>query len=157
MRHQRLFAICRVVLWVALIAWIAYGLWSGLNRTSELLTLSSSGKRVNAQVIGCETMPAGVRIGYVHYAFNEGSGAIDNRLEVPVSMYSSFHIGQVVPVTYLPQDPHVERIGSVDSGTVTRSAVVAVVFLIVGLVAFGLPLIGINAFLSANKQAQSTS
>ncbi len=145
------------MLWTVLVAWIGYGLWSGWNRTSELVNLSSSGKHANAQVIGCETMPAGARLGYVHYAFNEGSRAIDSRLEVPVSMYPNFHIGQLVPVTYLPQDPHIERIGSVDSGTVLRSALVAVVFLVVGLIAFGLPLIGINAFLSANRPAASAS
>jgi hypothetical protein len=156
MRNQKMFVIGRVVLWVTLIAWTGYGLWSGWRRTDELIALRGSGKRVNAQVIGCEVMPLGARMGYVHYAFNEGSRAIDNRLEVPVSMYSSFRIGQVVPVTYLPEEPHIVRIGNVDSGTVTRTAVVAVAFLISGLFAFGLPIIGISAFLGANKQVASS-
>ena len=106
MRNQKTFAVVRVVLWAALIAWTGYGLWSGWHRTDELLALRNTGKRVNAQIIGCQPMPAGERMGFVHYAFNEGSRAIDNRFEAPVSTYADYHLsGREVPVTYLPQEP----------------------------------------------------
>jgi len=153
MLNKYVFTIARVMLWAVMIAWCSYGLWTGWHRTGELLALRSSGKRVNAQVIGCEQMHANERVGFVHYAFNEGSRSIDSRLAVPISAYSTFHIGQAIPVTYLPQDPHIVRIGVVDSGTVARSAMVAFVFLIAGLIAFGLPLVAISSVVSTRRQS----
>ena len=73
---------------------------------------------MNAQVIGQEHMPAGERMGYVHYAFNEGTRAIDNQMPVPVAAYGDFTIGKAIPVTYLPDEPHVVRIGAVDGARV---------------------------------------
>ena len=91
-------------------------------------------------------------MGFVHYAFNAGAKAIDNRLEVPVSMYPSFPIGHQVPVTYLPLDPHTVRIGDVSSATITSSIIVAIVFLLIGAAAFGLPLIGISSLLAPSTR-----
>jgi hypothetical protein len=152
-----MFGLLRTLLYAALIAWTGYGLLSGWHRTSEIVALHSSGKRVNAQVIGCEQMGRGERMGFVHYAFNAGSRSIDNRFAVPVSMYGNYHIGQIVPVTYLPEEPHTVRIGAVDLGTVLRSVVVAVVFLVTGLIAFGLPLLAIGASQSATQPAVKSS
>jgi len=151
MRNKRLLRFGRAVLWVVMIAWTAIGLWKGLHGTGELLALKTRGKFVNAQVIGQEPMPAGERMGYVHYAFNEGTRAIDNRMPVPVMAYGQFTIGAAIPVTYLPEDPGVVRIGAVDGARVGRSAMAAAIFLIAGLLAFGLPLIAISATLNPAK------
>lgn len=137
----------KAVLWPAMISWIVIGLWKGWQSTGELLSLKSSGKFASAQVIGQEHMPAGARMGYVHYAFNEGTRSIDNKMPVPVAAYREFTIGKSIPVTYLPEEPHVVRIGAVNGARVGWSAVAAVIFLLVGLLAFGLPLMAIQATL----------
>ena len=150
MINKRLLRFGRVMLWLIMIAWTGIGLWKGWRSTSELLALKSGGKFVNAQVIGQESMPAGERMGYVRYAFNEGTRAIDDRIPVPVAAYGDFTIGKAIPVTYLPEEPHVLRIGAVDGARVARSAGAAIIFLLAGLLAFGLPLVAISAMLRPN-------
>src|SRR5579871_5853009 len=97
----------RAALWCALVCWVGAGIVMGWTRTMDLMQLHRNGKLVNAQVIGLEPMPAGERNGWVHYAFNEGHKAVDSKIQVPVAAYSEFYIGRVIPVTFLPTEPHV--------------------------------------------------
>lgn len=158
--HSR--SIIRVGQWILrllLVSWICYGVWNGGRNLLELHALSSSGRMANAQVIGCEPEPAGTANGNVHYAFNIGALAIENHFSIPVSEYKNFPIGRPIPVTYLPMRPHVERIGSVDTKRVLESGLSSFLFLIAGLIAFGLPLLGIQAALSPrpNRLASTTT
>jgi hypothetical protein len=99
---------------------------------------------VSAQVTGLEPAQKGVPSGYIHYAFNDGSGSIDNKFVVASSQFSQFPIGTVIPVTYLPSDPHTVRIGSVSTGRVATTALTSTLFIVAGLVAFGLALVGLD-------------
>lgn len=145
MRMRTLIGIGRVLLWIAMIGWTAFGLWNGVRGTGELLALRNQGRYVNAQVTGFEPLPKDTRIGYVHYAFNAGTRAIDNRFPYPTSRFGEYPIGAPIPVTYLPGQPHIVRMGRVDISRVGTTAISAIVFLFAGIVAFGLPLIALSA------------
>ena len=127
-----------VLLRSMLIGWTAFGMWNGLKGTGELYALSAHGRFVNAQVIGVEPLPAAARTGYVHYAFNDGSKAIDSRFAVARSDFAAFPIGATIPITYLPSSPHVVRMGEVTVARVAATAGASLAFIAAGAIAFGL-------------------
>jgi hypothetical protein len=128
-----------------MVCWVGFGLWNGCRGTFELITLKTSGKVAQAQVTGYEPLPKSSRVGYVHYAIHIAGGSIDNRFPLPVARYTEYPIGAGITVTYLPEQPHVMRMGKVDVGRVSTTALFAVVFVVLGLAGFGVPLFAISA------------
>ncbi len=157
MPYKIVLKVLRAGLWILLILWTGYGLKHGWQSTADVYQLHNSGKKVTAQVIGHDQTPPTERTGYVHYAFNEGSRSIENKMPVPIELYSQFSIGTPIEVTYLPSEPHLIRVGDVTSGTVTRSLIFAVLFVVVGLLAFGLPLIAVQATLKPRPSSSSSA
>ena len=146
----------RAAVWIALIGWTGFGIWNGVRGTLELYELSRNGKFVTAQVIGEDHMPAGQRNGLIHYAFNDGTHGIENRFAVPVAAYADYPLGSPIQVTYLPGSPHTVRMGKVTIRRVAITAVSAVMFIVAGLVAFGLALIYLSGKSSTGSSPRVT-
>lgn len=152
MRNSIIFGIAKAGLWIALVGWTCFGLWNGARGSFELFQLNRLGRFVNAQVTGQEPKANADQRTFVHYAFNDGSRAIDNRFAVPETDLRQFPIGAAVPVTYLPGNPHLVRIGAVSGGRVAITAISSLVFVAAGIIAFGLGLLGLNGYVKGKVQ-----
>ena len=146
MRNSILIGIARAGLWIALVGWTCFGLWNGARGSFDLWQLNRLGKYVNAQVTGQEPRSNAEQRIFVHYAFNDGSRAVDNRFAVPEPDLKQFPIGAAIPVTYLPGNPHLVRIGVVSGARVAITAISSLTFVAAGLIAFGLGLVGLNGY-----------
>ncbi len=86
---------------------------TGLHALHEVL-LWRHGRLVEAQVINNERgsqVPIGG--GAIEYAYRIGKVAYTGTVEVDQSRYHALRMGAFLPVTYLPGNPHIHRVGVV--------------------------------------------
>jgi len=153
MKTKPLLLAARWILRLALAAWIGFSLWSSGRSLSDLSALRAEGRPATAQVIGREILDQNAKIGYVHYAFRVGALAVEDRFQVPRTEYAQYWTGRPYPVTYLPSNPHVFRLGTVGDTQVRSRGVLAVILLLGGSLAIGLPLMAVEATLHPRPTA----
>lgn len=103
-----------------LLATLLIGGFFAARDLSDLHALRRQGREVSAQVTG-KRETHGKSVSYnLEYRFYSGGEWINDHDDVPQYLYESTPIGDTLGVTYLPSDPTVHRIGSVDDRRVAR-------------------------------------
>jgi hypothetical protein len=130
----------RFFLTCAFLAAFGYGLWNGGVDLYQLRALRAEGRMTEAQIITMQTVGGDGKTGRVGYGFRVGETVVTGQRQVLRSLYPRIRMGDYLPVTYLPAQPHVHRLGRVDAALLGRRAFYWSLSLLHALAWFGLPL-----------------
>ena len=121
-RRPRTFGLAagRLFLGFALLAAAGLILWFGGSDLRDVYDLDVRGRTTDAVVVTRDRVPATSLMGRAYYAYRISGNAIEDTLAIRRADYSDYWTGRPIPVTYLPSNPRLHRIGRVGAASVIR-------------------------------------
>jgi hypothetical protein len=147
----------RLMMLLGVLAVSGFGLWMGGTDFRELRALQTEGRTTEAQIITIQTVGATAALQHVGYAFRAGAVVTTGQLDLTRSEVKHLRMGAPLIVTYLPSQPHIYRLGRIDSGRVLRRGAMLALFVLRGFAWFGVPFVYLEIQRRRLRQNQWTA